>query len=146
MIADPGIICKILYAHGITGLPGSQSIFNLRRVSDETVGSEKGSRASVLSSVHVGTVLSHFNHVQLCNPMDCSLPGSSVHGILQARILEWVAIPFSRGSFWPRDWTYVFLSPTVAGRFFPTSTAWKPSVCTTRSLNLPKNPVDQFHF
>ena len=34
----------------------------------------------------------------LCNPMDCSLPGSSVHGILQARILEWVAIPFSRGS------------------------------------------------
>ena len=40
--------------------------------------------------------------VQLCptlrEPMDCSLPGSSVHGILQARILEWVAIPFSRGS------------------------------------------------
>ena len=34
----------------------------------------------------------------LCDPMDCSLPGSSVHGILQARILEWVAIPFSRGS------------------------------------------------
>ena len=34
----------------------------------------------------------------LCNPMDCSLPGSSIHGILQARILEWVAIPFSRGS------------------------------------------------
>ena len=34
----------------------------------------------------------------LCNPMDCSPPGLSVHGILQARILEWVAIPFSRGS------------------------------------------------
>ena len=34
----------------------------------------------------------------LCNPMDCSLPGSSVHGIFQARILEWVAISFSRGS------------------------------------------------
>ena len=34
----------------------------------------------------------------LCDPMDCSLSGSSVHGILQARILEWVAIPFSRGS------------------------------------------------
>ena len=34
----------------------------------------------------------------LCNPMDCSLPGSSVHGILQARVLEWVVIPFSRGS------------------------------------------------
>ena len=38
-----------------------------------------------------------------CNPMDCSLPGSSVHGILQARILEWVPVPFSRGSFQPRD-------------------------------------------
>ena len=34
----------------------------------------------------------------LCNPMDCSPPGSSVHGILQVRIVEWVAIPFSRGS------------------------------------------------
>ena len=39
----------------------------------------------------------------LCNPMDCSPPGSSVHGILQARILEWVAISFSRGSSRPRD-------------------------------------------
>jgi len=42
----------------------------------------------------------------LCNPMDSSLPGSSVHGILQARILEWVAISF-RGSSWPRDWIRV---------------------------------------
>ena len=39
----------------------------------------------------------------LCDPVDCSLPGSSVHGILQERILEWVAIPFSRVSSWPRD-------------------------------------------
>ena len=43
----------------------------------------------------------------LCNPMDYSPPGSSVHGILQARILEWVAISFSRGSSWPRNWTHV---------------------------------------
>ena len=42
-----------------------------------------------------------------CDPMDCSLPGSSVHGILQARILEWVATSYSRGSFWPRDRTRV---------------------------------------
>ena len=56
---------------------------------------------------------------QLCptlwDPMDYSLPGSSVHGILQARILEWVAIPFSRGSSWPRDRTQVF---HIAGRCF----------------------------
>ena len=53
----------------------------------------------------------------LCNPMDWSPPGSSVHGILQAGILEWVAMPSSRGSFGPRDWTQV---SCIAGRFFTT--------------------------
>ena len=43
----------------------------------------------------------------LCDPMDFSLPGSSIHGIFQARILEWVAISFSRGTSRPRDWTQV---------------------------------------
>ena len=43
------------------------------------------------------------SYLTLCYPMDCSLPGSSVHGILQARILEWVAVFFSRGSSQPRD-------------------------------------------
>ena len=47
--------------------------------------------------------------------MDCSQPGFSVHGILQARILEWVAISFSRGSSWPGDWTQV---SCIAGRVF----------------------------
>ena len=51
----------------------------------------------------------------LCDPMDCSPPSSSVHGILQARILEWVAIPFSRGSSWFRDGTQV---SCLAGIFF----------------------------
>ena len=51
----------------------------------------------------------------LCHPRDCSLPGSSVHGILQARILEWVAISFSRGSSQPRDKTQV---SCIAGSFF----------------------------
>ena len=50
----------------------------------------------------------------LCDPMDCNLPGSSVHGIFQARILEWVAILFSRGSSPPRDWTWI---SCIAGRF-----------------------------
>ena len=44
----------------------------------------------------------------LCDSLDCNLPGSSVHGILQAIILEWVAISFSRGFSWPRDWTDVY--------------------------------------
>jgi len=43
----------------------------------------------------------------LCDPMDCSPPGSSVRGIFQARILEWVAMPSSRESSWPRDWTCI---------------------------------------
>ena len=43
----------------------------------------------------------------LCDPMDYSPQGSSVHGILQTRILEWFAMPLSRGSSWPRDWTHV---------------------------------------
>ena len=51
----------------------------------------------------------------LCDPIDCSPPVSSVLGISQARILEWVAIPFSRGSFWPRDRTWV---SCIADRFF----------------------------
>ena len=59
----------------------------------------------------------------LCNPVDISSPGSSVHGISQARILEWVAIPFSRGSSWPRDWTWV---SCIVGRRF---TVW-----TTRKV------------
>ena len=54
----------------------------------------------------------------LFDPRDWSLPGSSVHGILQASILEWVAIPFSRGSSLPRDWTQV---SCIAGRLF---TVW----------------------
>ena len=51
----------------------------------------------------------------LCDPLDCSPPGSSIHGIFQARELEWVAIAFSRGSSQPRDWTQVSL---IVGRPF----------------------------
>ena len=51
----------------------------------------------------------------LCDPTDCSLPGSSIHGIFQARVLEWVAIPFSRGSSQPRDRTQV---SHIVGRCF----------------------------
>ena len=54
----------------------------------------------------------------LCDPMDCSLSGSSAPGIFQARILEWVAISFSRRSSWPKDWTQV---SHIVGRCF---TVW----------------------
>ena len=58
----------------------------------------------------------------LCYFMDCGPSGSSVHGILQARILEWVAMPFSRGSSQPRDQTLV---SCIAGRFFTIWGSWK---------------------
>ena len=65
----------------------------------------------------------------LCNPTDCRLPGSCVHGILQARILEWVAISFSRGSSWPKNWTQV---SCIAGKFF---TIWATrKSCSLESL------------
>ena len=51
----------------------------------------------------------------LCNSTDCKLPGSYDHSILQARILKWRAITFSRGSSWPRDWTQIYWT---AGKFF----------------------------
>ena len=60
----------------------------------------------------------------LCDPMDCSPPGSSVCGILQARILEWVAMPSSRGSSRPRYWTCISWVSRIAGRFF---TVWATS-------------------
>ena len=58
----------------------------------------------------------------LCNPIDYNPPGCSVPGILQARILEWVAIPFSRGSSQPRDWTWV---SCIAGCFFTIWATWE---------------------
>ena len=59
----------------------------------------------------------------VCNPMDCSPPGSSIHGISQARILEWVAIPFSRGSSQSRDQTHFSY---IAGGFFTTKPWGQP--------------------
>ena len=63
-----------------------------------------------------------------CHPMDCSPPVSTAHGILQARILEWVAMPSSRGSSQPRDQTgisYVSCIVRQAGRLFAKSTNWE---------------------
>ena len=57
----------------------------------------------------------------VCDPIDCSPPGSSVHGILQARKLRWVAMPSSRGSSQPRDHTRISMSLALADRFFTTS-------------------------
>ena len=70
--------------------------------------------------------LKSLSRVQLFGtPWDCSLPGSSVHGIFQARVLEWVAMSFSRGSSRPRDWTWV--SCTAGRRFTISATREGPT-------------------
>ena len=61
----------------------------------------------------------------LCDPTDRSRPGSSVRGILQARIEEWVAVPSSSASSQPRDQNHTSYASSVAGRFFSTSTTWE---------------------
>ena len=63
-------------------------------------------------------VLAARSYLTVCNPMDCSPPGSSVHGILQERILVWTATPFSKGFFQPTDQTQVSCIPS---KFF---TVW----------------------
>ena len=61
----------------------------------------------------------------LCNPIDCSPPGSSVHGILQTRILEWVAKPFSRESSRLGIEPSSLMSPALAGWFFTIRATWE---------------------
>ena len=71
----------------------------------------------------------------LCKPMGYSLPGSSVHGILQERILEWVVTPSSRRSSPPRSKLTSHLSPALAGRFFTTSTTWEALLAPYTKIN-----------
>ena len=74
------------------------------------------------------------SHLILCGSTDCSPPGSSIHETLQARILEWVAISYSRGIFPTQG-----LSPALAGRFFTTRATWKPYSST-------RTPILYFQF
>ena len=80
-----------------------------------------------------------FSHIQLLvDLMDCSPPDSSVHGILQARILEWVATPSSRGSSWP---SISQVSPALAGEFFMTSATEESTKCQTCLSLMPSSQV-----
>ena len=70
--------------------------------------------------------------LSLCDPMDCSLPGCCVHGNFQAGMLEWVAVPFSRGSSWPRDGTWVCC---IAGRFLTIWATREAEYCVKSQWN-----------
>ena len=108
---------------GVTGLRGSPE--QLPRNSPWIGSSEKSVKVKVLVAQWCPT---------LCNPVDCSLPGSSVHGILQAGIPEWIAIPFSRGSSQPREATTENSALAVlnACRFLSCSTSFCLCLCYFR--------------
>ena len=75
------------------------------------------------------------SHLTLCDPVDHSQPHSSVHGILQKRTLEWVAISAFRKSSRPKNWTHVSISPALAGGFYTTSTIEEAPLKLTSSVS-----------
>ena len=131
------IHCSVRMSEGETSTSSSGSLIS-NRLKVEECGFQGGCHWAVLSYLRTLYPLSSVRPIwlvasypltpvkvsvaQLCptvwDPMDCSPLDSSVHGILQARILEWVTISFSGGSSWPRDWTWV---SCIGGRFF---TVW----------------------
>ena len=87
-------------------------------------------------SLYTCYVLAAQSRLTLCDPVDCSTPGSSIHGILQVRILEWVATPFSRRSSQSREQTQV---SCIAGGFF---TIWTTRETPHNIIYLAKPKID----
>ena len=78
--------------------------------------------------------------LMLCDPMDCSPPESSVHGILQARILEWVLIFSSKGSSWPRDQTHISCISCTGRQILYHCTTWKALLMIKANPNTINSP------
>ena len=90
--------------------------------------SSESIKISQIYNIHTLSLFSQ-SFPTVCDPVNCSPPGSFLHGVLQARILEWVAVTSSRASFRSRDRIAIFWSPALAGGFFTTSTPGKPVTC-----------------
>ena len=99
-------------------IPRTEEPGRLQSMGSQRVGHDWATSLSLSHTLRVSTVpgTEYSKHFEseggyscptLCNPMDCSLPGSSVRGIFQARVLEWVAVFFSKRSSQPRDWIQV---------------------------------------
>ena len=107
---------QIVFQSGCTILPSSKFMRISVFIPIPKKGKPKNAQTTTqLHSSHALVSEVAQSCLTLCNPMDYSLPGSSVHGIFQARVLEWVAIAFSRGSSQPRDRTWV---SRIVGRCF----------------------------
>ena len=82
----------------------------------------------------------------LCNPMHCSPPGSTVHGILQARILELASMLSSRGTSRTRDQTCISCGSCIAGSFFSAEALGKPSLNNSKGINQSSLGLTEAHF
>ena len=104
----PPKICFKMLETVISGAHTGLGLISVpRRLGEKSHNSQGNKQSAYKAYVQWKKVFATQLCPTLCDPMDCSLPDSSVHGILQGRILEWVAISFSRGSSPPRDWTRV---------------------------------------
>ena len=117
-----------------TGEPGGLQSMRSHRVGHDW--SDLAAAAAVNSWKSAESLQSCPN---LYDPVDCSLPGFSVHGILQARILESVAMHFSRESSRPRDWTWFSYVSCIGRWFFTSSTTWEAQV---GRIDLPLNEME----
>ena len=104
----------------LTSTPGTPSVSS---------NMASGSKSKILPPVKVLVAQSC---PTLCDPMDCGLPGSSVCGILRARILEWVAMPFSRGSLQPKDWTWLSCGRQILYHLSCQGSPFGPNECCPR--------------
>ena len=95
-------------------------------VSNVAVGSQEAREKAHPKKSGIHCAESLRSCLTLCDPMDCSLSGSSVHGILQAKVLEWVAMPSSRGSSRPRSQTHISCGSFIVGGFFTAKPPEKP--------------------
>ena len=95
-----------------------------------------GVGSSTCQNIAWSEVLVTQSCLTLCDPMDCSLPDSSDHGILQARLLEWVTMPSSRGSSQPRDWTCVSDIPCTSRQIPYHCATWETQASQYTSITL----------
>ena len=108
------------------GFPGKPHTLQISHTHHGKGMKEDAFGSVVVTIYHITVFVQLLSCVQLfCDPVDCSPPGSSVHSISKARILEWVAISFSRGSSQPSDQICV---SCIAGRFFTTEPPGKPTI------------------
>ena len=116
------------WSQGYPGLPHRPTRRGAKGAPELTLRSPGGPTVTILAphAHSYSKLLFSQSYVLLFwDPTDCSPPGSSVHRIFQARMLEWVAISPSRGSFWPRDQIWVSCVSALAGGFFITEARGK---------------------